>query len=96
MQIAFYGSDYLSLRPKLTARSPDDPKLLDLSSMFLGQSELHLMRAVEPALRIRHHHRQCSAELASADLLRCQLSQKQTLGSKSQLATVVFSDVEAA
>lgn len=64
--------------------------------MFLGQSELHLMRAVEPALRVRHHHRQCSAELASSDLLRCQLSQKQTLGSKSQLATLVFSGADAA
>uniref|UniRef100_A0A914C519 Hexosyltransferase n=1 Tax=Acrobeloides nanus TaxID=290746 RepID=A0A914C519_9BILA len=92
--VSLYGSDYLAMRHRFEEKFAEGAKLMDLSSMFLGQNEVHMLRAIEPGLRIRYHPRMCSPDLATADLARCMLSQKQTLGTKAQLANVVFSNLE--
>lgn len=81
-----YGADYVRARARLDSRSV----LLDLSSLFLGQQEVHLMRAVEPALRLRYHTRSCNPELVDADYARCLLSRREGLASKAQLANLLF------
>ena len=45
--LAIYGSDYVQLRERLEANR------LDLISAFLNQDEVHVLRAVEPTLRLR-------------------------------------------
>ncbi|CAJ0600419.1 unnamed protein product [Cylicocyclus nassatus] len=45
--MAVYGSDYVAMRPKLSG------KRLDLITAFLNQDEVHVLRAIEPTLRIR-------------------------------------------
>ncbi|EYC29825.1 hypothetical protein Y032_0005g2280 [Ancylostoma ceylanicum] len=44
--MAVYGSDYVAMRPKLTG------KRLDLIAAFLSQNEVHVLRAIEPTLRL--------------------------------------------
>ncbi|MFH4980023.1 hypothetical protein AB6A40_006732 [Gnathostoma spinigerum] len=83
---ALYGSDYMNVRQKLDEKSV----WLDLSSLFLGQSELHVMRVVEPALRIRYHTHFCDPQLADSDYARCLVSRREGLAAKAQLANLLF------
>ncbi|KAM3723339.1 Chondroitin sulfate synthase mig-22 [Dirofilaria immitis] len=50
---SLYGADFIRIRSRLNSKSV----LLDLSSLFLGHQDIHMMRAVEPALRLRYHNR---------------------------------------
>uniref|UniRef100_A0A7E4VLA0 Hexosyltransferase n=1 Tax=Panagrellus redivivus TaxID=6233 RepID=A0A7E4VLA0_PANRE len=92
--VAMYGADYVNMRPRLMQRIVDGELVLDLSLMFLGQSDIHVLRAIEPSLKLRYHLRSCPNTLTNADFTRCSLSQKQAVGSKAQLADVVFNDLE--
>lgn len=92
--IAMYGADYVNMRPRLLQKLTDGELILDLSSMFIGQSDIHVLRAIEPSLKLRYHLRSCSSLLTNMDFSRCTLSQKQTIGSKAQLANLVFNDLE--
>ncbi|KAE9556132.1 hypothetical protein FO519_000620 [Halicephalobus sp. NKZ332] len=92
--IAMYGADYVNMRSRMFPRIVDRESVLDLSRMFLGQSDIHVLRAIEPSLKMRYHLRSCPNILTSADFVRCTRSQKQSLGSKAQLANVVFNDLE--
>jgi chondroitin polymerizing factor len=94
--VSLYGVDYINARGKLAQKAADGDatRLLDLSAIFLGQSDVHIMRTIEPSLRIRYHPRQCSSDLSSADLARCQISHKSSFGTKSQLANLLFGNVE--
>uniref|UniRef100_A0A915CB52 Hexosyltransferase n=1 Tax=Parascaris univalens TaxID=6257 RepID=A0A915CB52_PARUN len=84
--LALYGVDYLRARSRLDAKT----LLLDLSSLFLGQSDVHMMRAVEPALRLRYHTRECDPQLVDSDYARCLVSRREGIATKSQLANVLF------
>lgn len=83
---ALYGADFMRVRPRLD----DKAILLDLSSLFLSQSDVHLMRAVEPSLRLRYHTRTCDPQLVDSDYARCLLSRKEGLAAKAQLANLLF------
>lgn len=85
---SLYGADFIRVRSRLK----EDKLLLDLSSLFLGQSEVHLMRAVEPALRLRYHDHICSSHLVPADYERCLLSKVEGLATKPQLASLLLHD----
>ncbi|CAD5221372.1 unnamed protein product [Bursaphelenchus xylophilus] len=93
--VSLYGTDYINARSKLAQKTDDGEttRLLDLSAIFLSQGDVHMLRSIEPSLRIRYHSRKCSPDLSPSDMARCQLSQKQSFGTKSQLAHVLFSDL---
>lgn len=84
--LALYGIDYLRARSRLDGKT----LLLDLSSLFLGQSDVHMMRAVEPALRLRYHTRECDPQLVDSDYARCLVSRREGIATKAQLANVLF------
>ncbi|CAI4230661.1 unnamed protein product [Auanema sp. JU1783] len=83
---AMYGSDYVALRHKLSG------KRLDLISVFLGQQDIHVLRAVEPTLRIRYYQRSCDAELAEEDYARCAASKRENVAAKDQLAKLLYQE----
>ncbi|CAG9539829.1 unnamed protein product [Cercopithifilaria johnstoni] len=84
---SLYGADFIRTRSRLNGKS----LLLDLSSLFLGHQIIHMMRAVEPALRLRYHSRVCNPELVDSDYARCLLSRREGLASKAQLANLLLS-----
>uniref|UniRef100_A0A0R3RWB2 Hexosyltransferase n=1 Tax=Elaeophora elaphi TaxID=1147741 RepID=A0A0R3RWB2_9BILA len=84
---SLYGADFMRSRSRLNSKS----LLLDLSSLFLGHQDIHMMRAVEPALRLRYHSRVCNPELVDSDYARCLLSRREGLASKAQLANLLVS-----
>uniref|UniRef100_A0AC35FPF1 Hexosyltransferase n=1 Tax=Panagrolaimus sp. PS1159 TaxID=55785 RepID=A0AC35FPF1_9BILA len=92
--ISMYGVDYVNMRPRLLQKLIDGELVLDLSTMFMGQSDIHVLRAIEPSLKLRYHLRSCPSLLTNIDFARCSASQKQTIGSKAQLANLVFNDLE--
>uniref|UniRef100_A0AC34F7J4 Hexosyltransferase n=1 Tax=Panagrolaimus sp. ES5 TaxID=591445 RepID=A0AC34F7J4_9BILA len=92
--ISMYGVDYVNMRPRLLQKLIDGELVLDLSTMFMGQTDIHVLRAIEPSLKLRYHLRSCPSVLTNMDFARCSASQKQTIGSKAQLANIVFNDLE--
>ena len=57
----------------------------ELVHLFLGQEQLHVLRALEPALKYRHHAREC-VNMEAEEVQRCEGSRRMALGSKAQLA----------
>ncbi|EFO16227.1 chondroitin N-acetylgalactosaminyltransferase [Loa loa] len=84
---SLYGADFIRIRSRLNSKS----LLLDLSSLFIGHQDIHMMRAVEPALRLRYHNRVCNPEFVDSDYARCLLSRREGLASKAQLANLLLS-----
>uniref|UniRef100_A0AAF5PPR1 Hexosyltransferase n=1 Tax=Wuchereria bancrofti TaxID=6293 RepID=A0AAF5PPR1_WUCBA len=84
---SLYGADFIQTRSRLNSKS----LLLDLSSLFLGHQSIHMMRAVEPALRLRYHSRVCNPELVDTHYARCLLRRREGLASKTQLANLLLS-----
>ncbi|GMS89546.1 hypothetical protein PENTCL1PPCAC_11721, partial [Pristionchus entomophagus] len=84
--VCIYGSDYMEVRPRLM-----NGKRIDVGSAFLNMpGGVHVLRAIEPALRIRYHRRECDPDLEEDDLLRCTQSRRENLAAKDQLARLVF------
>ncbi|KAK6021593.1 chondroitin N-acetylgalactosaminyltransferase [Ostertagia ostertagi] len=82
--MAVYGSDYVVMRPKLAG------KRLDLITAFMNQDEVHILRAVEPTLRIRYHQKTCDSDLVEEDYSRCMASKRENIAAKDQLARLLF------
>ncbi|ETN76614.1 chondroitin N-acetylgalactosaminyltransferase [Necator americanus] len=82
--MAVYGSDYVTMRPKLSG------KRLDLIGAFLNQDEVHVLRAVEPTLRLRYHQKTCDSDLVEEDYSRCMASKRENVAAKDQLARLLF------
>lgn len=84
---AVYGVDYVTARAKLGANERRN----DLIAAFLGQNGIHILRAVEPTLRIRYHKRSCDMEsVDTEDIARCVDSKKENVAAKDQLAKLLF------
>ncbi|CAB3402055.1 unnamed protein product [Caenorhabditis bovis] len=84
---AVYGADYTEARSRLG----DVQRRNDLIAAFLGQDSIHILRAVEPTLRIRYHKRQCDLEsVDNDDIARCLESKKENVAAKDQLAKLLF------
>lgn len=83
---SMYGVDYVTARAKL-----GNERRNDLIAAFLGQDSIHVLRAVEPTLRIRYHKRSCDMESVDAeDIVRCVESKKENVAAKDQLAKLLF------
>ncbi|GIY99687.1 chondroitin sulfate synthase 2 [Caerostris extrusa] len=99
---SFYLADYLAARKQLEStismiKLDKDLKNeylysihFDLFEIFL-QSKLHVMRAVEPDLRIRFKFDLCDLESSVTTYQECLHNREQNLGTKSQMAAEVLS-----
>lgn len=92
-EACFYNSDYVAARGRLAAASEQEEELLeslDVYELFLRFSGLHVLRAVEPALLQRYRAQTCSARLSEDLYHRCRQSALEGLGSRTQLAMLLF------
>uniref|UniRef100_V9KHW6 Hexosyltransferase n=1 Tax=Callorhinchus milii TaxID=7868 RepID=V9KHW6_CALMI len=92
-EACFYNSDYMAARAKMASDALENEELLetmDVYDVFVKYSGLHVFRAVEPALRHRHRQRGCNPRLGEELYHRCVQSSLEALGSRSQLAMLLF------
>ncbi|XP_043850342.1 chondroitin sulfate synthase 2 [Dromiciops gliroides] len=92
-EACFYNSDYVAARRQLAKAWEQEEELvegLDLYELFLKFSGLHVLRAVEPALLQPYRHQPCGAQLSENLYRHCRRSVLQGLGSRSQLAMLLF------
>lgn len=102
--IAFYVKDYNTMRrtvetsipithsdkdiPSLLKFSPHTP-ITSLYEMFVSFSNVHVLRAVEPALKIKYKNISCSSTCSSI-YSSCIKSKNYHLGHRSQLARLIL------
>ncbi|CAI5444350.1 unnamed protein product [Caenorhabditis angaria] len=82
--------DYVNARAKI-AENLRNSRRNDMISMFLGDENVHVLRAVEPTLRIRYHKRHCDMESVDTDdIARCLERKRDNVAAKDQLAKLLF------
>ncbi|XP_068602509.1 chondroitin sulfate synthase 2 [Brachionichthys hirsutus] len=92
-EACFYNSDYMTTRTRMVADVQENEDLLeslDIFEMFVKYSDLHVFRAVEPALHQKYIYRACNPRLSEEIYHRCVQSNLEGLGSRSQLAALLF------
>ncbi|XP_066519583.1 chondroitin sulfate synthase 2 [Hoplias malabaricus] len=92
-EACFYNADYMSARTQMTADTQENEELLeslDVYDVFVQYSSLHVFRAVEPALRQAYRNRTCDPQLSEDTFHRCLQSTQEGIGSRSQLAMLMF------
>ncbi|XP_072539818.1 chondroitin sulfate synthase 2 [Salminus brasiliensis] len=92
-EACFYNADYMSARTRMTADAQENEELLeslDMFDVFVQYSGLHVFRAVEPALRQAYRNRTCDPQLSEDMFHRCLQSTHEGIGSRSQLAMLMF------
>ncbi|KAG7253232.1 hypothetical protein CRUP_017410 [Coryphaenoides rupestris] len=89
-EACFYNADYMATRAHMAPDVQDNEELLDVYDVFVRYSSLHVFRAVEPALRKRHRPQPCNLRLGEDVYHRCVQSSLEGLGSRSQLAMLLF------
>ncbi|XP_007234628.3 chondroitin sulfate synthase 2 [Astyanax mexicanus] len=92
-EACFYNADYMAARTRMTADAQDNDELLeslDMFDVFVQYSSLHVFRAVEPALRQAYRNRTCDPQLSEDMFHRCLQSTHEGIGSRSQLAMLMF------
>ncbi|XP_043550338.1 chondroitin sulfate glucuronyltransferase-like [Chiloscyllium plagiosum] len=89
----FYNSDYMAARGRMASDALENEEILeslDLYEMFVQYSNLHVFRAVEPGLRQKYSQRLCNPRVSEEIYHHCVQSNIQALGSRSQLAMLLF------
>ncbi|XP_075703690.1 chondroitin sulfate glucuronyltransferase isoform X2 [Rhinoderma darwinii] len=91
-EFCFYNSDFMRARSRMASEVQEDEDNGDteLLELFLRHSELHVFRALEPALVQRFSLKKCSTHLSSEGYHRCVLSSLEALGSRIHLAMTLF------
>ncbi|XP_069815695.1 chondroitin sulfate glucuronyltransferase-like isoform X2 [Dendropsophus ebraccatus] len=93
-EFCFYNSDFMRARSRMAAEvqeeEDEDNGDKELLELFLRYSELHVFRAVEPALVQRFSLKKCSTHLSGEGYHRCVLSNLEALGSRVHLAMALF------
>lgn len=92
-EACFYNSDYMATRTRMAADVQENEEILetlDIYEMFVKYSVLHVFRAVEPALHQRYLYRTCNPRLSEEIYHRCVQSNLDSMGSRSQLAMLLF------
>jgi len=92
---AMYGVDYLSIRSRIREKMMEmggEEELLDLAEFFLSHhaTVVNILRTIEPTLYIRYHKTICPTNLRPPDLVRCDERRRQRLGTRAQLANLIF------
>ncbi|XP_028846662.1 chondroitin sulfate synthase 2 isoform X2 [Denticeps clupeoides] len=92
-EACFYNSDYMATRNRMAQDVLENEDLLDtldFYDMIVQYSGLHVFRAVEPALHQRYNFQLCNPQLSDNIYHRCVLRNMEALGTRSQLAMVLF------
>ncbi|XP_026127832.1 chondroitin sulfate synthase 2 [Carassius auratus] len=92
-EACFYNSDYMATRTRMSSDVQENEEILenlDIYDMFVKYSGLHVFRAVEPALHQKYSYQPCNPRLSEDIYQRCVQSTLDSLGSRSQLAMVLF------
>ncbi|XP_016320852.1 chondroitin sulfate synthase 2-like isoform X1 [Sinocyclocheilus anshuiensis] len=91
-EACFYNSDYMVTRTRMSSDVQENEILenLDIYDMFVKYSGLHVFRAVEPALNQKYSYQPCNPHLSEDIYQRCLQSTLDSLGSRSQLAMLLF------
>lgn len=93
-EFCFYNSDFMTARSRMAAEVQEEEDEengdLELLELFLRHSELHVFRALEPALVQRFSLNKCSTHLSGEGYHRCVLSNMEALGSRVHLAMALF------
>ncbi|XP_070831602.1 chondroitin sulfate synthase 2 [Chaetodon trifascialis] len=92
-EACFYNSDYMATRTRMVADVQENEEILetlDIFDMFVKYSDLHVFRAVEPALHQQYTSQACNPRLSEEIYHRCVQSNLEGLGSRSQLAMLLF------
>ncbi|KAK7904896.1 hypothetical protein WMY93_017503 [Mugilogobius chulae] len=92
-EACFYNSDYMATRTQMVAdvqENDDILESLDIYEMFVKYSSLHVFRATEPALHQQYRYENCNPRLSEEIYHRCIQSNLERLGSRSQLAMLLF------
>ncbi|KAE8594894.1 hypothetical protein XENTR_v10015374 [Xenopus tropicalis] len=96
-EFCFYNSDFMAARRKMQSdrgereeEEEEEGGYTQLLELFLHFSELHVFRALEPALVQSFSLRPCSSHLSGDGYHRCVLSNLESLGSRSHLAMALF------
>jgi hypothetical protein len=90
-EACFYHIDYMTARSKFSGEQKvEDVDSIDLYELFLSSSDLHVFRAVEPALRRRWTLRECSEKKGNQFFEQCERSNAEGLGTRTQLAMALF------
>lgn len=97
------NSAYITARSHFEDRIPivrqdKDIPLIDqetrvpsILSLFIeSSSDIHVLRAVEPSLRLWHGHKTCQPILGPQQYLECQVSRANGLGTRAQLASLIL------
>uniref|UniRef100_A0A8D3CVI4 Hexosyltransferase n=1 Tax=Scophthalmus maximus TaxID=52904 RepID=A0A8D3CVI4_SCOMX len=89
----FYNSDYMATRSQMVADVQENEEILetmDIYDMFVKYSGLHVFRAVEPALHQQYRYQTCNPRLSEDIYHICVQGNLEGLGSRSQLAMLLF------
>ncbi|XP_034982562.1 chondroitin sulfate synthase 2 [Zootoca vivipara] len=92
-EACFYNADYMAARTRMATDAQDNEDILetlDIYDLFVKYSNLHVFRAVEPALLQRYRPHGCNPRLSEEQYHRCVQSSLEGLGSRAQLAMVLF------
>ncbi|XP_067111044.1 chondroitin sulfate synthase 2 isoform X2 [Osmerus mordax] len=92
-EACFYNSDYMTTRTHMAADVQENEEILetlDIYDMFVKYSVLHVFRAVEPALHQQYRYQACNPRLSEDIYHRCVQSNLVSMGSRSQLAMLLF------
>ncbi|XP_035532692.1 chondroitin sulfate synthase 2 [Morone saxatilis] len=92
-EACFYNSDYMATRTRMVADVQENEEILetlDIFDMFVKYSGLHVFRAVEPALHQQYIYQACNPRLSEDIYHRCVQGNLEGLGSRSQLAMLLF------
>lgn len=92
-EACFYNSDYMATRTRMVVdvqENEDIMETLDIYDIFVKYSGLHVFRAVEPALHQQYRFQSCNPRLSEDIYHRCVQSNLEGLGSRSQLAMLLF------
>nr|XP_046260287.1 chondroitin sulfate synthase 2 [Scatophagus argus] len=92
-EACFYNSDYMATRTRMASDVQENDEILetlDIYDIFVKYSGLHVFRAVEPALHQKYSYHACNPRLSEDIYHRCVQSNLEGLGSRSQLAMMLF------
>lgn len=97
-EACFYNADYMASRTRMSLDVQENEELLeslDIYDMFVKYSNLHVFRAVESALHEKYSYQPCNPRLSEDIYQRCVQSMLDSLGSRSQLAMLLFEQEQA-
>ncbi|XP_063219293.1 chondroitin sulfate synthase 2 isoform X2 [Bacillus rossius redtenbacheri] len=80
------------LRYQNAYRNASNNFISSIYSMFISYSNVHILRSVEPSLRLRYVDKSCSGLVLARNVVydKCRQTKELSLGTRSQLAKVIL------